>query len=226
MTDLFRRPVNQTAFMQHLQRLVSTGHVYWCADVIPQDRLPAFAEKWSSFGLAADIPARAYRKRSGKASVHLCLAPMSFDDQDKVLWWMLSTEGAQGLGNSDRVPGRVKDCRLAEARIVFGHYELLQLPRSASAEKSGPVSWTWRLSASRYREWEALLVERIKARDTDGLKEAAACLVAMPMFAGVREQVKRLFDERDKVAGKFKLRLPAAPKLPVMRMIKLWPEMP
>lgn len=222
MADLFRRPVNQTAFMQHLQRLVSTGHVYWCADVIPQERLPAFAEKWSSFGLAADIPARAYRKRSGKASVHLCLAPMSFDDQDKVLWWMLSTEGAQGLGKSDRLPARVKDCRSAEERIVVGQYELLQLPKLATAEKGGAVSWTWRLPTKRYCEWEALLVERIKARDFVGLAKAEACLMAMPMFSGVREQVKRLFAERDKVARKFKLEVSNPTALPLMRMIKLW----
>lgn len=44
----------------------------------------------------------------------------------------------------------------------------------------------------------------------------------MPMFSGVREQVKRLFAERNKLAGKFKLQLPQTPDLPVMRMVKLW----
>ena len=43
----------------------------------------------------------------------------------------------------------------------------------------------------------------------------------MLLFSGVREQVKRLLAERDKVAGKFKLQLPQTPDLPVMRMLTL-----
>ena len=66
------------------------------------------------------------------------------------------------------------------------------------------------------------MVERIKARDLDGLAKAERCLCTMPMFSGVREQVKRLFAERNKLAGKFKLQLPQTPDLPVMRMVKLW----
>ena len=222
MRELFRRPVNQTAFMQHLQRLVASGHYYWCTDVIPAARLMPFAEKWSDFALTADIPARAYRKKCGKASVYLCLAPVAEDEESAIPWWMLSTAGTLGLATAGLVPGVVRDCRLAEGRLKFGHYELVRLSKQKGGEQGAPATWTWRLSPQRYKEWEALLVERIKARDFAGLVKAEQCLVTMPMFSGVREQVKRLLVERDKFAGKLKLKLPPSPPLPVMRMVKLW----
>ncbi len=139
-----------------------------------------------------------------------------------IRWWMLSTAGQLGLVTHGAVPGKVQDCRLAEGRLTFGHYELVRLPKIAGAEQGAPTTWTWRLSPQRYKEWEALLVERVKARDLDGLAKAERCLCAMPMFSGVREQLKRLFTERNKLAGKFKLQLPRTPDLPVMRMVKLW----
>lgn len=221
MGTVIKRPVNQTACMQHLQRLVSSGHYFWCADVIPEARLASFVDKWSVFGLTADIPARAYRKKCGKASVHLCLEPM-MEEGAPIRWWMLSTAGKFGLSTHGAVPGMVRDCRLEEGRLTFGHYELVRQPKLAGAEQGAPTTWTWRLSQQRYKEWEALLVERIKARDLDGLAKAERCLCTMPMFSGVREQVKRLFAERNKLAGKFKLQLPQTPDLPVMRMVKLW----
>lgn len=222
MGSILRRPVSQTALMQHLQRLVAAGHYYWCADLIPAERLAPFVEKWSEFGLMADIPARAYRKKSGKASVHLCLAPITDDDGDSVRWWMLSTAGKLGLASAGKVPGVIRDCRLAEGRLTLGHYELARLGKAKHAAPGMTMTWTWRLSPQRYREWEALLIERIKARDFAGLAKAEQCLLAMPMFSGVREQIKRLFTERDKFARKLKLNLPPMPALPVMRMIKLW----
>lgn len=202
MGDIFRRPVNKTALMQHLQRLVASGHYYWCADVIPESRLAPFAEKWSAFGLAADIPARAYRKKCGKASVHLCLAPRVEEEDALIPWWMLSTEGKLGLATVGQAPGVVRDCRLAEGRLKIGHYELVRLSKQKGGEQGAPATWTWRLTPQRFKEWEALLVERIKARDLAGLAKAEQGLLAMPMFSGVREQVKRLLVERDKFAGK------------------------
>lgn len=222
MAASFRRPVSKTAFMQHLQRLVASGHYYWCADVIPEARLTPFVEKWSTFALTADIPARAYRKQSGKASVHLCLAPVSEEAGAHIPWWMMSTAGKSGLATSGPVPGVVRDCRLVEGRLTLGHYELVRLSKQKGAEPGAPATWTWRLTPKRYKEWEALLVERIRARDFAGLAKAEQCLLAMPMFSGVREQVKRLFAERDKLAGKQKLKLQPSPPLPVMRMVKLW----
>jgi hypothetical protein len=75
MDKPIRVPRNQTALMQLLQRQVSSGHYYWCADTIPNHKLAGFIDKWSGYALRSDSPARAYRKQTKRASVHLCLNP-------------------------------------------------------------------------------------------------------------------------------------------------------
>lgn len=222
-------PRNLTALMQHLQRLVTTGHVYWTSDRIPIEKLPGFIDKWNSrFQIRADAAARAYRKRTGKASVHLAIHPEYLvPGQTESGWWMLSTAGKEGLNAANLLPGQVRDCRTLEGRIRVQDYELLEQPKTYR-DKGGKVktvtTWTWRLVPNRYREWEALLIERAKAYDRKAIENLFQHLIQMPMFAGVRSQVLRLQAETNKVlrkGGEAPIEMAA---LPVMRMVKLWQE--
>ena len=147
MDKPIRLPRNQMALMQLLQRQVSSGHYYWCADTIPIHKLTGFIDKWSGYALRSDAPARAYRKQTKRASVHLCLNPAGFnevngtdhDDQingqqatrlptePSVGWWMLSTPGKTGLIDGLPTPSKVFDCRTEAGRLRFKDYELLFL---------------------------------------------------------------------------------------------------
>lgn len=220
-------PRNLTALMQHMQRLVSCGHYFWTADRIPVVKLAGFAAKWEDkFPLRADAAARAYRKRTGRASVHLCVHPDALaGDKQETDWWMLSTPGKEGLQASGQVPGAVHDCRSLAGRLRCRDYELVEQPKTFE-DKSGKVktvtTWTWRMAPIRYREWEALLVERAKVRDTVEIGRIFECLRMMPMFAGVRSQVIRLAGETNKVLKKVGGKPVELPELPVMRMVRLW----
>jgi hypothetical protein len=106
-------------------------------------------------------------------------------------------------------------------------YELLEQPKSfrdRSGKTKTVTTWTWRLTPSRYREWEALLVARAKAHDRVALERLFEHLKAMPMFAGVRSQVQRLHAETNKVLGKVGEAPIEMAELPSMRMIRLWHE--
>ena len=223
-----RIPRNLTALMQHMQRQVTSGHFYYVTDAIPREKLAGFVDKWQPvFQLRADAPARAYRRKTGRASVHLCLHPDALAGAATVSWWMLSTEGVNGLRSASRVPGAVRDCRTQEGRLRYQDYELLAQAKIYT-EPSGKVktetTWTWRISPARYREWEAMLVERARQRDGVEVRHLFECLCAMPMFAGVRAQVSRLAWETNKVLQK----VGGAPielgDLPTMLMIKLWAD--
>lgn len=246
MDKPIRIPRNQTALMQHMQRQVSQGHFFWCADRIPREKLARFILKWSHYALRADAPARAYRKQCGRASVHLCLSPTprpveaaaldsgkaaagagdTATDAQPVAWWMLSTAGKAGLAEGMATPAAVFDSRTARGRLRYLDYELVQLAKVVkSGGKSKTVTtWTWRLTPERYLSWEALLIERAKQRDTQGLMQAVDCLRAMPMFSGIRSQVVKLIVEADKMLGKLGCAPLEVPNLPVMRMIALWDE--
>jgi hypothetical protein len=226
---IIKVPRNLTALMQHMLRLVTTGHTYYVSDGVPRAKLEGFFGKWEPvFALRADAPARAYRRRVGRASVHLCLHPEVLEASTTVVsWWMLSSAGKKGLLTASCVPGEVRDCRTLEGRLRCQDYELLEQTKSYT-EPSGKVktltTWTWRISPVRYREWEALLVERARQRDAVQIKQLLECLRMMPMFAGVRAQVSRLAWETNKVLRKVGGAPVELTELPIMRMIKLWAD--
>jgi hypothetical protein len=232
MDQPIRVPRNLTALLQHLQRLVVAGHVYWTADRIPVGKLAGFVAKWDGrYRLRADAPARAYRRRTGRASVHLALDPAlgatDWPAPTDVGWWMLSTAGLDGLGAVGPNPGQVRDARTVEGRLRVRDYELLEQPktfRDGSGKTKTLTTWTWRIAPGRYREWEALLVERARQRDRAGVDKALAFLSAMPLFAGVRAQVIRLAAEANKVLKKVSSAPVELPPLPAMGMVKLWDE--
>jgi hypothetical protein len=248
MDKPIRVPRNQTALMQLLQRQVSSGHYYWCADTIPKHKLTGFIDKWSGYALRSDAPARAYRKQTKRASVHLCLNPAGFGQlknadidgqinskevevtrfptESPVGWWLLSTAGKAGLIDGLPTPSKVFDCRTDAGRLRFKDYELvLQTKVVKSGGKSKQlITWTWRLTSQRYKAWEALLIERAKVRDLAGVVKAIDCLRAMPMFAGIRMQVIKLIAEANRMLIKMKLEPIEVPTLPVMRMIELWAD--
>jgi hypothetical protein len=228
MDQPIRIPRNLSALMQHIQRLASCGHHFWTADRIPRDKLPGFIAKWQPrFALRADAPARAYRKRTGRASVHLVIPPDFLDHaQTEVGWWMLSTAGKEGLLGPGGLPGPVRDGRTLEGRLACGDYELVQQPKSFKdgAKVKTMTTWTWRITPPRYRAWEALLVERAQQRNYPAIREGLACLMAMPMFAGIRAQVIRLLAETNRMLAKVGGMPVELPRLPVMRMIRLWAD--
>jgi hypothetical protein len=215
--------------MQHLQRLASVGHYFWTADRIAVVKLPGFIAKWQpQFHLRADAAARAYRKRSGRASVQLCLHPDALGGEEgPTAWWMMSTAGKEGLLGPGPLPGPVRDGRTAEGRLRCGDYELLQQPktfRDKSRKVKTVTTWTWRIQPMRYREWEALLVERARARDSQCVATAFDALQAMPMFAGIRAQIIALARETNKVLAKVGMASFVLSELPIVRMIQLWSD--
>lgn len=228
MNRPIRVPRHVTALMQHMQRLVTAGHVFWTSDRIPVGNLAGFIDKWEpSFRLRADAAARAYRRRTGRASVHLCVHPDALSGQTDAGWWMLSTAGKDGLAASVRLPGEVRDCRTLAGRLRCHDYDLLEQPKTfhdGGGKAKTLTTWTWRISPTRYREWEALLVERAKVRDIEGVRGTFDCLRAMPMFAGIRAQVLRLATETNKVLGKVGGGRFELPPLPTLRMLRLWEE--
>lgn len=229
MEQSIRIPKNRSALMQALLRHVTAGHYFWTADRIPRDKLTGFVGKWNPvFRLRAEVSARAYRKRTGRASVQLCI---SFEllnaDCNEVEWWMLSTPGKDGLTNSPRLPGKVQDARTLEGRLWYGHYELLEQPKTFidNAGKSKTITtWTWRLTPMRYREREARLVECAKVRDRKSLMAAIDCLQTLPMFAGIRSQVLRLVMEANKMLRKVGQSDVEIDSLPFMTMISLYAD--
>ncbi len=239
-------PRNQTAAMQLLQLYAQSGHHYWTSGVVLRTKLERFIEKLNSFRIGRDAPGRAYDKSKGLASAHLVL----LDAPGEALTWILvSTKGPRGLVDVESpVLGPVRDTRLSGQHLTLKHYELLHAPKKVKRQRvikfkqdrAGQrqdvaeqrtetvtvTTWTWRLTPGRVREHEALIVARVKQRDEAGLAAELQALAMMPLFAGVRGPVLKLYGEAKKLAGKFKLDPLTVPQLPYMVKLPVYDTPP
>ena len=225
-----RAPRNRTALMQYLQRLAMTGHVYWCGDTIVTSKLTNLVDKHSTLALRADAPARAYRKRTGRASVHLALSPEVLKaGTTTVDWLMLSTDGTDGLATVERPPAPVRDLRTVDGRVTLygGRVELVHVEktvRNGRKKTKRLTTWTWRFTTKRYRELEAFLIECAKHSDRERAEEQFRALTQYPQFAGIRTQLFALHAETNRMLGK--VGLPPLPPLdlPKLRILPFWSE--
>lgn len=233
MDQPLRAPRNRSAELQLILRLVSQGYTLWTADQIPFGRLPDFLAKWEHYRLLANSAARAYRKQSGRANTLLVLEhrynelDADAGPREPIHWLMLSTPGRDGLGDAAAHPGPVFDAANKDQRIEWMGYQLTRQPKhykTADGQLRKEVTWTWRLPGRRYKEWEALLVAAAKQRDYPAINQAFALLRNLPMFAGIREQVKRLYVETNRVLKKMGGSMLPPLDLPFMTMLPIWPE--
>ena len=233
MDQTLRAPRNRTAELQLIQRLVSQGYTLWTADQIPLGKLPGFIEKWGRYRLLADPAARAYRKQSGRANTHLILEhrfnelDASDGGKETVHWLMLGTLGRDGLGDEQVRPGPVLDATQREQHIQWMGYELVRQPKhytTSDGKLRHETTWTWRLPATRYREWEALMIAAAKNRDYPAINQALTILAGLPMFAGIREQVKRLHMQTNRMLRKMGASALPPIHLPFMTLLPIWPE--
>lgn len=231
MDQPLRAPRNRTAELQLILRLVSQGYSLWTTDRIPIGKLPGFLSKWEHYRLLADPAARAYRKQTGRANTHLLLEHR-FNELDAdagpkepIHWLMLSTPGRDGLGDDAAHPGPVFDAANKDQRIEWMGYQLTRQPKhykTADGTLRKEITWTWRLPGRRYAEWEALLVAAAKQRDYPAINQAFTVLSTLPMFAGIREQVRRLHIETNRVLKKMGGSMLPPLDLPFMTMLPIW----
>ena len=233
MDQPLRAPRNRSAELQLILRLVSQGYTLWTADQIPVGKLPGFVTKWERYRVLADPAARAYRKETGRANTHLVLEHR-FNELDAdagprqpLHWLMLGTPGRDGLADDVAHPGPVFNAVDKEQRIEWMGYQLTRQPKhykTNDGQLRKEITWTWRLPGRRYAEWESLLIAAAKNRDYSAINQAFAVLCGLPMFAGIREQVKRLRAETNRLLKKMGGSVLPALDLPFMTMLPIWPE--
>lgn len=233
MDQPLRAPRNRTAELQLILRLVTQGYTLWTTDRIPIGKLPGFVDKWERYRVQANPAARAYRKQTGRANTHLVLEhrfnELNADAAAKepLHWLMLGTPGRDGLADDAAHPGPVLDATRKDQHIEWMGYQLTRQAKhytTGEGQLRKEITWTWRMPGRRYAEWEALLIAAAKKRDYSAINQAFAVLCGLPMFAGIREQVKRLRAETNRMLKKMGGSVLPPLNLPFMTMLPIWPE--
>jgi hypothetical protein len=172
----------KTAFMQRIADLVRNGHNLYVQGVIPIEKAGFLAAKFESrFQVERNkLEASRARKRGEHSARLLFWLP---EESEQVNWILLYCPG-QVIDTTEKWRNALSD------RIHLTGYELVRLTKSCADH---PV-WTWRYTRTRYEELREAVVQAIRRRRDDELRQLIHTLWRSPGFAGIRAQVKKFRD--------------------------------
>jgi hypothetical protein len=170
----------KTAFMQRIADLVRNGHNLYVQGVIPIEKAGFLAAKFEQrFQVERNkLEASRARKRGEHSARLLFWLP---EESEQVHWILLYCPGSV-IDESEKWRNALSD------RIHLTGYELVRLTKSGADH---PV-WTWRYTRTRYEELREAVVQSIRRRRDDELRQLIYTLWRSPGFAGIRTQVKKI----------------------------------
>ncbi len=174
----------KTVLMQRLADLVRSGHYHYVTGSIPVEKAAALAVKLNMFFDVDQGKLLASRQRKkGAASFRLLM--FLADGETSVLWFLLRTDG--------EIPEPATREKWRDAlsdRIKLTGYELVRLPRPGSKLPA----YTWRYETARHDDLRNALLQAIRTKRDDELRQLIHTLWRTPGFAGARTQVKKFAD--------------------------------
>jgi hypothetical protein len=172
----------KTVFMQRIADLVRTGHTLYVQGTIPLEKAGFLAAKFEQrFHVERNkLEASRARKRGEHSARLLFWLP---DDSEQVHWILLFCPGSV-IDTTEKWRNALSD------RIHLTGYELVRLTKAGAGH---PV-WTWRYTRTRYDELREAVVQAIRRKRDDELRQLIHTLWRSPGFAGIRAQVKKIAD--------------------------------
>lgn len=215
-------PSSKAACMSHLQRLVSTGYRYWIRGEMHFSKAEAFASKINDlYYFQATQSQRALLKKKGQAAVQLVIYPHDHD-QSKVMFWLLSTPGKGHIHEREKLSDALK------VPLTWrDQYQLLQIQRDR--KQGGKITWSWRMENQYFKE-QLAMSKHAADGGAQAVKDYFGRIGHMPMFSGIRDQVKLLDEYARKSWSKQRkaqfpqvlpVNLPSMPKIEVFKTLTL-----
>jgi hypothetical protein len=196
---LFR---NQTALMQSVQRRIKCCPLY-TQGTLSSNKITAFVDKMHErYHVLLTDQERHVLRKAGFPATFLAVHP-SLEHNDCFYWLLFSSGLLQGEV--------LRGARDVQSRLLWRHYVLTE---------NRYKRWTWRLRREYRQEYEQRLLEAAKRRDTVRMNVLLEGLAKMPMFNGVREDVKDLVRRTQLAWGESR----NAPKPHFFRRQPNWPK--
>jgi len=197
--SLFR---NQAALMQSIQRRIQKCPRY-TQGTMPANKIAAFVDKMhAQYHVLLNDQERHVLRKAGFPATFLAIHP-SLEDTASFHWLLFS---------SGPLPGeRLEDARDAHTRLTWRHYVLTE---------NRYKRWTWKLRREYRQEYQQRLLEAAKGRNTVQMNVLLEGLSKMPMFNGVREDVKDLVRGAQHAWGESR----SAPRMHFFQRQPNWPE--
>jgi hypothetical protein len=215
-------PSSKAATMSYLQLLVSTGYRYWIRGEMHFSKAEAFANKVSKlYNLDATQSQRATLKRKGIASARLVMFAHDHD-KTKIQFWLLATAGRGFIHERENLSDA-----LTTPLTWRDQYHLTKIQRES--KNGGKITWSW-IMQNQYFKDQLSMTKSVADSGQSALKDYFGRISHMPMFSGIRDQVKLLDDYGRKTWGKQRksaypqvlpVKLPSMPKIEVFKDLTL-----
>ncbi len=174
----------KTVLMQRLADLIRTGHHHYVTGAIPLEKAAGLATKLDGFYDVDQGKLAASRQRKkGDASFRLLM--FLPDGETNLLWFLIRTDG-----ETPEAATREKWRNEVDDRIQLTGYELVRLPRVGSKNPA----YTWRYEKSQHDDLRNGLLQAIRTKRDDQVRQLIHTLWRTPGFAGARGQVKKFGD--------------------------------
>lgn len=174
----------KTAYMQRISDSVRRGYGRYIQGEITLEKVGAFAAKMDSLYASAHTPTQAFRLR--KAGVATGKLFLWFDKSSERVHWILLLSEGELQSEGREVWKNALDVRTA---VKLTHYELARITKPLEPK---PVL-TWRYEKKVYEAWRIMLQDFVRRRQDDNLQQLIYQLQRSAGFAGVRIQVKKLW---------------------------------
>ena len=188
--------------MQSVQRRVQKCPLY-VQGQLPLNKVAAFVDKMhAQYHVLLNDQERHVLRKAGFPATFLVVHP-SLEDASLMHWVLFSSAPIQGEA--------LTDARVNQTRLTFRHYVLTE---------NRYKRWTWKLRRQYRQDYEERLMAAAKSRNTVQMNVLLEGLSKMPMFNGVREDVRDLVRRAQHAWGESR----AAPRVHFFQRQPNWPE--
>ena len=215
-------PSSKAAAMSYLQMMVATGYRFWFRGEMHYSKAQAFAAKLQTlYNTEATQSQRSTLKSKGIAATSLVMYPHDHD-KTKIMFWLLATPG-KGLIH-EREP--LSDA-LKTPLTWRDQYHLTKIQRDTKS--GGKITCSWQMQ-SKYFKDQLSMTKSAADSGAGALKDYFGRISHMPLFSGIRDQVKLLDDYARKTWSKQRKttypkvlpeKLPTMPKIVVFKDLTL-----
>ena len=174
--------LHKSSLMQKLADYARFGFVEYVTGFVRADRAAAFARKMMRYyrvDLGADRNHRARSKAAGEG----CAILLLYAGAPGVLtWFVLVSPGPHPARLLERLKSALDR---GERIVVKGDYELVRHTRSGSTRPS----WSWKMTDETCRGVRQRVIDCVRKKDDEALRQLIYSLYHAPGFAVVRRQV-------------------------------------
>lgn len=175
---------HKAAFMQRIADYVRTGHQAYIQGTTEAGKIFPTWEKLVQNNPVFDDKLKAFRAREKGEPTGRLLLYQGKNSPEKIHWFLLIH------GTTAQLPAGEKWLHAEDQhhRIQFTGYELVRVTKEGLSKPS----WTWKYSQNRFQDLRDSMVQAIRSRRDQDLKNLAESLFGTMGFSGSREQAKSL----------------------------------